>query len=401
MKKKIVLLALFSILAVAVLYASIQVSRTAQPNYHKSPDMYSNPPEVQHVADNTNVTSNRIQLALILDTSNSMDGLIHQAKSQLWTILNELARAKKDSSDVDISIALYEYGNSRLSVSSGYIRQVLPFTKDLDMISEKLFALRTSGGDEYCGQVIHTSLDQLEWTKGEEALKLIYIAGNEPFNQGSYNYVDACDKALNKKAVVNTIFCGPYREGVSTFWKHGAQITGGQYMCINSDKETIVASTPYDDQIDQLNIQLNQTYIHYGKKGRYYKDNQLRQDANQMQYSKGNKISRVMSKSSKLYSNTTWDLVDAYKEDSTIIATIDRETLPSELQSMNDAELQTHVVDNTTRRDSITSAINKLGAERNKYLATQVDSSNTEGTLGEGIVKTIRDQAKSKGFTFN
>ena len=35
-------------------------------------------------------------LALLLDTSNSMDGLIDQAKSQLWKIVNELAAAKCD-----------------------------------------------------------------------------------------------------------------------------------------------------------------------------------------------------------------------------------------------------------------------------------------------------------------
>ncbi|MEO7992108.1 MAG: hypothetical protein ABI663_21325, partial [Chryseolinea sp.] len=35
-----------------------------------------------------------IMLALLLDTSNSMDGLIDQAKSQLWRIVNEVAAAK-------------------------------------------------------------------------------------------------------------------------------------------------------------------------------------------------------------------------------------------------------------------------------------------------------------------
>ena len=37
----------------------------------------------------------KIQIALLLDTSNSMDGLIDQAKSQLWKIVNELARSRK------------------------------------------------------------------------------------------------------------------------------------------------------------------------------------------------------------------------------------------------------------------------------------------------------------------
>src|SRR5687768_12616138 len=61
---------------------------------------------------NTTTKDQTIMLALLLDTSNSMDGLIDQAKSQLWKIANELAAAKSsDGSRPNIKIALYEYGN--------------------------------------------------------------------------------------------------------------------------------------------------------------------------------------------------------------------------------------------------------------------------------------------------
>ena len=36
----------------------------------------------------------KIQVALLLDTSNSMDGLIEQAKSRLWNIVNNLTKLK-------------------------------------------------------------------------------------------------------------------------------------------------------------------------------------------------------------------------------------------------------------------------------------------------------------------
>jgi hypothetical protein len=94
-----------------------------------------------------------IQLAILLDTSNSMDGLIDQAKSQLWKIVN----------------------------------QVLPLTDDLDKVSQQLFALKTNGGEEYCGAVIKSAIDQLDWSKDSADLKVIYIAGNEPFSQGPIN----------------------------------------------------------------------------------------------------------------------------------------------------------------------------------------------------------------------
>src|ERR1043166_5499445 len=63
-----------------------------------------------------------IQVAILLDTSNSMDGLIDQARTQLWRVVNEFATAKKNGIAPDLYVALYEYGNSGLSAEKGYIR---------------------------------------------------------------------------------------------------------------------------------------------------------------------------------------------------------------------------------------------------------------------------------------
>ena len=38
----------------------------------------------------------RIQLAIVLDTSNSMDGLIDQTRNQLWQVVNEFSSARQD-----------------------------------------------------------------------------------------------------------------------------------------------------------------------------------------------------------------------------------------------------------------------------------------------------------------
>ncbi|MEX0363434.1 MAG: hypothetical protein AB3N10_20845, partial [Allomuricauda sp.] len=82
-----------------------------------------------------------VKIALLLDTSNSMDGLINQAKAQLWDIVNEFTHARCGNETRPLlQIALYEYGNDNLASSEGYIRQVLGFSEDLDEISEKLFS---------------------------------------------------------------------------------------------------------------------------------------------------------------------------------------------------------------------------------------------------------------------
>src|SRR5947199_10658594 len=82
----------------------------------------------------------KIQLAILLDTSSSMDGLIGQAKTQLWKVVNAFTNARRDGVKPRLEIALYEYGNDSLPAENGYIRQVMQLTTDFGTVSEKLFA---------------------------------------------------------------------------------------------------------------------------------------------------------------------------------------------------------------------------------------------------------------------
>src|SRR5262245_58669484 len=84
-----------------------------------------------------------VQIAILLDTNNSMDGLIGQAKTQLWKIVNEFATARRDGVRPEIQVALYHYGTPSLGVETGYIKQLVPLTTDLDKVSDELFKLRT------------------------------------------------------------------------------------------------------------------------------------------------------------------------------------------------------------------------------------------------------------------
>jgi len=340
-----------------------------------------------------------IQLALLLDTSNSMDGLIEQAKSQLWKIVNELAAAKcGDGTQPNIKIALYEYGNDGLPSSEGYIRMVSGFTNDLDLISEKLFSLRTNGGNEYCGHVIQTSLRQLNWSSSGNDLKLIFIAGNEPFTQGSVSYRIAGGVAKEKGVVVNTIFCGDFEEGISTNWKDGADITGGSYMSIETNRKTVYIATPYDDKIADCNDRLNKTYIYYGSQGRSKKEAQVTQDNNAASYGQSNKVERAVSKSSRVYDNKSWDLVDAAKDSDKAIAEADEETLPAEMKGMNTQQRKNYVDAKAKERAAIQTEIQTLNKKRQEYITANTPKDSEEGSLDAAMLRAIRAQAKMKNL---
>ncbi|MFG6688018.1 VWA domain-containing protein [Mariniflexile sp. HNIBRBA6329] len=304
-------------------------------NNKKQPTPYA---QVETIKHETN--KQYIKVVLLLDTSNSMDGLIDQAKAQLWDIVNELSYAKCGTAKPNLEIALYEYGNDRLNSAEGYIRQVLAFSNDLDDISKELFSLTTNGGEEYCGQVIQTSLNQLNWGKNPDDLKLIFIAGNEPFTQGRLNYKDAAVNAKEKGVTINTIFCGDYNQGISTSWKDGAALTQGDYMAINQNQTTVHVVSPYDDEILILNQRLNKTYVIYGKVGKQKMALQAEQDTNAETYSKANAVSRTVSKSSHLYKNDTWDLVDAVELKKISVEALKDGGLPEELKGKSASEVK-------------------------------------------------------------
>ncbi len=340
-----------------------------------------------------------IKVALLLDTSNSMDGLIDQAKAQLWRIINELSYAKCNGVRPNLLIALYEYGNDGLNSREGYIRQVLSFSDDLDDISKELFSLTTNGGSEFCGQVIQTSLNQLNWGNNPDDLKLIFIAGNEPFTQGRVHYKDAAVNAKEKGVTVNTIFCGDFNQGVSGKWKDGADLTNGDYLSINHNQATVYIPSPYDDAILILNKKLNKTYVSYGRYGREKIALQEVQDNNASNYSKANAVGRTISKSSHLYKNSKWDLVDAIDMEEVVIEELKETSLPKELKGKSIEEIKAYIKIKSNERKDIKEEIQELNKKRRAFIAGQ-QKENSNG-LENAIIKAIKSQAQKKNYKWN
>ncbi len=379
MKNIFILLALASTLSSSCTHAQTRDPR---------PPREQNPP-----AENR-----KIQVALLLDTSNSMDGLIEQAKSRLWNIVNTMTTLKYEGKAPDIEIALYEYGNDGLGKESDYIRQVTPLTRDLDLISEKLFSLRTNGGLEYCGTVIEKALNQLEWSAHDADMKLIYIAGNEPFNQGAVPYKEVIPHALKQQVFVNTIYCGTYDQGVREWWKDAAERGEGKYFNIDANKRIRYIETPYDAEINIINIRLNDTYIGYGPTGAAKKSNQVMQDKNAEELSGANMAERAMTKSSSAYKNADWDLVDAANEGEIDMEQIQEEDLPVELQGKTIEERKTYIDQKASERAALQKQLNELGKKRQAYLEKEMANAGDSDDLGAAIATSIRALAQKKGY---
>jgi len=342
-----------------------------------------------------------VQMAILLDTSGSMSGLIDQARTELWAIVNEFISARRDGKAPDVQVALYEYGKSSLAADEGYIRQIVPFTNDLDNISEELFALKTNGGDEYCGWVIKDAVEGLQWSPAPNDLKVIFIAGNEPFTQGRVQYQDACKAAITKGIVVNTIHCGPENEGIEGKWKDGALLADGRFLSIDHNRAAVHVAAPQDKEIAELGARLNSTYVAYGSLGRDAAARQSAQDMNAAAASSTVATQRAAAKASYNYRNESWDLVDALKYKNADLGKFKAEELPEEMRKMTIDEQKAYIEAKARERAQIQQQIQRLNDGRTKYIAEQMKKQlNGPDTLGSAVIEAVRQQAEAKQFKF-
>ena len=346
-----------------------------------------------------------IQIAILLDTSGSMEGLINQARTRIWDVVNDLTKARKNGQVPRFEVGLYQYGSDTLPSSEGFLRCVQPFTTDLDMLSERLFALKTDGSAEFCGWVSQNALHQLSWNTtpatapvADLPLRVIIIAGNEEFTQGPVDYKPVMTSAKSRGVFINTIYCGPYQEGEKSGWLNAAYLAGGSFNSIDHNQQIEYVAAPQDAEILRLNTALNETYIAYGASGSSNWARQQEQDATNIAASREAAVQRAASKASAYYCNSHWDLLDACKTNTVDIEKVPTADLPENMRAMTMDERKAYIRKLQDKRNEINKRIAELNRERDVFL---IDHRKKCGvTLDTAITKAVREQATKVGFVF-
>lgn len=342
----------------------------------------------------------KIQIAILLDTSGSMDGLINQTREQLWRIVNTFATAKKDGKRPRLELALYQYGNDGIPAQQHHVQRIVPLTTDLDKVSEALFKLSTNGGNEYCGAAISHALGELEWSGNPKDLKLIYIAGNEPFTQGPVAFRETVKTAIGRGIVVNTIHAGTEAQGISDSWAEAAKLADGNFLFIDSNRAVARVDAPQDAELARLSQAMNKTYIAYGRRGREAAERQVAQDKNAEAMSAGSLSTRATAKASAMYKNDDWDLVDAKKEGK--LGAVAGEDLPAEMKGMNEKERDAFIDQKAKERAALQAQIQKLSTEREQYVQAELKKRAKDSTksMDEALIESAKTQAEKADFAF-
>lgn len=349
-----------------------------------------------------------IDLVICLDVSGSMNGLIDSAKIRLWDIVNELAKLKPTP---NLRVGLYSYGHSNYPADKGWVRKDMDLTVDLDDVYKALNGLTIGGGTELVARVSKTAIEEQKWSADKNAMKLLFVCGNEPVDQDKAVSLDDV-AALAKKSdvIVNTIHCATGNNAEGAAWAAFSEKCSGKHMAIDMNKATkqVVVKTEFDDQIVKLGEELNKTYVAYGAAGKERAENQVRQDANAAKAAPAAPgagavaaIARAESKAGALYKNAAWDLVDKMKEKDFDIKSLKDDELCDELKKLTPDERVAFVKKKAEERASLQKKIADLSAQRAKKVAEETakqPKTDTEKALDEAVKGLIRDQAKAKGF---
>jgi len=356
--------------------------------------------EVVPVTEVTPAAPRAIELAICLDTSGSMDGLIEAAKRKLWAIVNDLALVEGTPR---LRVALYSYGNNGHLPENGWVRQLAPLTEDLDLVSQRLLALTTNGGTELVGRVVQAATTRLDWSPAPGALKLIVVAGNESADQDQVvRFRDACKAAIERDVMVDAIYCGNPADDIAPGWREAARLADGQFAAIDHDNGTVVVTTPFDARLAALSAGINDTYVPYGADGRRGWENQRQQDANASGCDAEAAAQRAISKGGKLYCNRSWDLVDACRDGTVELEELKEEELPEVMRAMTLEERRKYVDGKWAERCKIQAQVAEQAAKRQAFIDEELKKQGLDETKAFDFVlrKAIRGQAAAKGLRF-
>jgi Mg-chelatase subunit ChlD len=339
-----------------------------------------------------------VDVVVMLDTSGSMENLLDATRARVWDVVNELGRMKPTP---ELRVGLVSFGTDEATEDQGFIVQHLDLTDELDEVYAELMALTIGGGTELVGRALNEALDGMSWSPEYDALRVVFVAGNESADQGveDDDFRIAARAARDRDIIVNALYAGNRDQGVVEKWHEVAQAGEGNFSAIDPSTGSIQIAAPQDDLLLELNGRLNTTYVPYGVRGQDGLTNQIAQDSNASRLGVQSCSSRIVAKGGALYNNASWDLVDKTLEEGFDWDAISPPDLPEEMQSMTVDESVEFIEAKRAQREAIQREIQSASAAREVFVKQAIANRNGEAGLGEAMRKAIREQAQAKGFT--
>ena len=342
----------------------------------------------------------KVEVVFVLDTTGSMSGLIEGAKQKIWSIASSIAQAQPAP---EVKMGLVGYRDR----GDAYITTKTALTDDLDTVYEKLMGFSAGGGGdtpESVNEALFEAVERFDWSDDPNTLRIVFLVGDAP-PQMKYDddvkYQASCKMASERGIIINTIQCGNLN-GTKGHWTKISNLTNGAYAAIDQDSGVQRITTPYDQEITELDQELATLMIDYGDR-----------DDRAYQLTKRHRGSRVSEGASPeasadraLYNQTAAgranlygkkELVNDLSSGAVAFEELKDEELPESLQGKSESELKAMIAKNTERRAKIQSRLAELSKLRGEHQTKAMAEMDGDG-FDFKVLETLEKQGASVGL---
>lgn len=343
-----------------------------------------------------------VEVVFVLDTTGSMGGLLEGAKSKIWYIANEIQNAK---TNVEVRIGLIAYRDR----GDDYITKHFPITSDIHSIYAELIEFQAGGGGdapESVNQALYEAVQQQNWSDAHDTLRIVFLVGDAPPKmnyQDDVKYMQTVKLAKQKDIIINTILAGNSQQ-TKTVWQEIAQNANGSFSQIAQDGNVTIVKTPFDNEIQHLNIELNTTVILYGSAAVKKQASKVMESIALAKPAASSDMASYNSKrkiKSRVFAGDG-DLLQELELKNEVLGALSDDKLPANMQKMDDKQRRLYIENMQQKRSEIQTKIDKLAKQRSVYMAEQIKtlSAKDKNSFDENMVSIIRKQASEKGIKY-
>ncbi|PAW80116.1 MAG: hypothetical protein B9S32_01935 [Verrucomicrobia bacterium Tous-C9LFEB] len=351
-------------------------------------------------------TAPQIEVCFVLDTTGSMHALIEGAKQKIWSLANEMVKAKPTP---QLKVGLVAYRDK----NDAYVTQSFPLTADLDAVYAQLQKFTADGGGdtpESVNEALADAVHKMAWNSDRHTLKIIFLVGDAPPHMDYANgpkFPNICAEAVKQDIIINTIQCGDIKETAS-FWTRIAQLSEGHYASIAQSGNVAVIAAPQDKELAELNKEIGQTLVAYGTPEQQ-REVKAKQEVSERSFAS---VATAPAAADRLLYNSTTrktvqggnDLVEDYGKDATLVGNIGKEKLPEPLQKMNTTELEGHLKTQQAKRAALQTRIDQVSRERAAFLEEEhkklAARDGNKDSFDDEVARILRVEAAKKGLTY-
>jgi hypothetical protein len=362
----------------------------------------------------------KIEVVFVLDTTGSMSGLIQAAKEKIWSIASTLATGQGTAQESE-HLSEYSSEQNAPEIKMGlvayrdhgdtYITKTTPLSTDLDSMYSTLMDFKARGGGdgpESVNKGLYDAVHKMLWSQDDDTYKVVFLIGDAPAHmdyQDDVKYPTTIAKALKKGIVINAIQSGKNRR-TTTNWQQIATLGQGDFFQVDNNGNAVAIATPFDKQLADLSVELDNTRVYYGNK-----------EAKRKQRSKVAASVKLHSKASEksLARRATYnssasgknnflgegELVDEISSGVTSLSSISKSELPEVMKAMSPKAQVTYVKTKANERKELSKSIRELSEKRDTYLKEEVAKVGAnKDSFDAKIFGAIRSQAAKKGLIY-